>query len=302
MNRHSLKGMHEVVTAGNPNFVTPECVFFFLSKSEAQTDRQVNGHRAPPSRAPRQKRGFPLVLLHFYFYSASGKRTRVWRQNSCCRMRDPTPNEMKARMETRFLSQSLLSPTPCRQGFLAPWPPAEKPWLAPTGEMNRPPLRRTLKQGLQSRPDSPQNPFLRLPAALLLEGNQVEGWTLWSLRPIRRLGPTTFPKLSQDLLLFSVCFSQSCAKPSINDPASAPSPAKWVPDAPWRPRTKWGRKTLLRQISRENTIRQSKQSWRGRLGSQVPGSPPATHFQEPLENHPSLMGAIWRPPPRKGRL
>lgn len=50
----------------------------------------------------------------------------------------------------------------------------------------------------------------------------MEGWTLWSLRPIGRLGPTTFPKLSQDLLLFSVCFTQSCAKPSINDPASAP--------------------------------------------------------------------------------
>lgn len=40
------------------------------------------------------------------------------------------------------------------------------------------------------------------------------------------------PQLSQDLLLLSACFSQPCAKHSITQPASAPSPAAWVPDAP----------------------------------------------------------------------
>lgn len=114
---------------------------------------------------------------------------------------------------------------------------------------------------------------------------------LWIFCTVQRLQPTTFSKLSQSLPCSSVYYLQPRAKHSIDYPAFASSPAKWVPDAPCRPWTKRGRKTLLRQISKENTIRQSKQLKR-QQASQTARNPPARHFQEPLKNHLLLMGVM----------
>lgn len=81
-----------------------------------------------------------------------------------------------------------------------------------------------------------------------------------------------FSKLSQFLPFFSVFFLQPCAKHSVNHPAPAPTSAKWVPDVSCRLRTKWDRKTLLRQIGRENTMRQSTQSGRSSRQAKCPGA------------------------------
>lgn len=166
-------------------------------------------------------------------------------------------------METQVSFPAPAFPPPHRQDFLAPWPPVEKPCPPPPQERWAL-LRRTLKQELQSSARIILRSFPQSPRGCFWTEIKRKDGCCGVCAPAQRLRPTPFPELSQDLLLFSVCFLQPGAKPSINDPASAPSPAKWVPDAPWRPCTKCGRKTLLRQISRENTIRQSKQSWRGR--------------------------------------
>lgn len=136
-----------------------------------------------------------------------------------------------------------------------------------------------------------QNHITVLPVAFLrlFDRNQVEGRRLWRFCAAQRLHRDTFSKPS--LPVSSAYFLQPCAKHSMNHPASAPSPAKWIPDAQSRPWTKWGRKTLLRQISRENAIRESKQTWRGGGQAKHPGA----HLQHIPRSPSKTVLSQWGP-------
>lgn len=106
-----------------------------LSKSEIQRSRQVDRPRAAPAVAglalgPCQEWGFQVLLLHFYSCQASCNKTWVGGQNSCCRTRCPTANQMKAETETQviFSSPFLLPSQQAKpRGTLAACPEARSP-------------------------------------------------------------------------------------------------------------------------------------------------------------------------------
>lgn len=73
---------------------------------------------------PGQKWEFQVVLLRFYFFSASWKQTRVQSQDSCCRVTGLSPNQTSAGTEAQVISPAPPSLPAGR--LVVPWPPAKK--------------------------------------------------------------------------------------------------------------------------------------------------------------------------------
>lgn len=225
-----------------------------------------------------QERGFQAILPHFYFWhpgTRPGRRAKIPLQKE---RPTSTLDECKNRASSGLPSPFLLPPT-----SRVSWCPGHLPRShGPCGKKDRP------VQGLIGAGAGMQfqNRVTVLPVVFLrlLDRNQVEGQRLWRFCAAQRLHRATFSKPS--FPVSSAYFLQPCATHSMNHPASAPSPAKWIPDAQSRPWTKWGRKTLLRQISRENTIRESKQTWRGGGQTKHPGAP-----RKPCSPNRGHMGA-----------
>lgn len=123
----------------------PILLLVSIRGTDGQAGKQAKGTPVVAGLAlgPGQKWGFQVVLLRFYFFSASWKQTRVQSQDSCCRVTGLPPNQTSAGAEAQVISPAPLPSPPRRQGL---WCPGHLPRSPGLLKGRWAPVEPTLKQ------------------------------------------------------------------------------------------------------------------------------------------------------------